>query len=140
MSDKAFVDTNVLIYAHDRESGEKHEIARTLVEDLWQNGNGVLSTQVLQEFYVNVRRKALRPISAPAASQLLRDYLAWEVVVNDGAAILDAIEIERRYKISFSDAMIIQAAVIAKAPVLYSEDLNHTQRYAELRVVNPFQS
>lgn len=140
MSDKAFVDTNILVYAHDRGSGEKHGTARDLIEEMWRNRNGVLSTQVLQEFYVNVRRKAIRPIPAAEATQLLSDYLAWEIVVNDGPSILDAIELERQYKISFWDALIVQAAAVSRTSVLYSEDLSHEQRYSGVTVLNPFLS
>ena len=138
MSDKAFIDTNILVYAHDRGSGRRHEAARSLVEELWRDRNGVLSTQVLQEFYVSVRRKASRPMPASEARRLLRDYLAWEVVVNDGASILDAVELERRYKISFWDALIVQAAAASRTSVLYSEDLSHESRYSGVTVLNPF--
>ena len=138
MSDKSFVDTNILVYAHDRGSGEKHVAARDLVEELWRNRNGVVSTQVLQEFYVNVRRKAFRPIGSGEARQLLQDYLAWEVVLNDGTSILEAIELEHRYKISFWDALIVRAAVSSQTSVLYSEDLSHEQSYSDVTVINPF--
>ncbi len=138
MNDKGFIDTNILVYAHDRGSSQKHETARALIEEMWRRRNGALSTQVLQEFYVNVRRKALRPISAIEAHQLLHDYLAWEVVVNDGKSILDAIELENRHKISFWDALVVQAALNAQAAVLYSEDLGHEQNYSGVTVLNPF--
>ena len=78
---KAFVDTNVLVYAYDRGAGSKHERALSLVENLWKDGSGVLSTQVLQEFYVNVRRKAQKPISHDQARALITDYLSWDPVV-----------------------------------------------------------
>ena len=87
MAAKTFFDTNVLIYAVDSAFPEKQKIALELIAEHARNRTGVISTQVLQEFYVNVRRKTLRPISASEASQVLRDYIAWEVVVNDGAAI-----------------------------------------------------
>jgi len=137
MSDKAFVDTNLLVYAHDSGAGPKHSKARALVERLWEERRGVLSTQVLQELYVNVRRKAARPISAQEAQALVADYLVWEVVVNDGPSILRAIEAEERYGISFWDAMIVQAAEHSGAGVLYSEDLSNGQLYGTVRVVNP---
>ena len=68
---KVFVDTNVLVYAYDRGAGSKHERALSVVEKLWIDGSGVLSTQVLQEFYVNVRRKAQKPISHKQARALI---------------------------------------------------------------------
>ena len=137
-ADKSFVDTNVLVYAHDRGAGRKHEIAKALVENLWHQRRGVISIQVLQEFYVNVRRKALNPVRPKEAKQLLADYMSWEVVINDGESLLQAVETETHYKISFWDALIVQAANAAGATVLYSEDLSHDQRYGATRVHNPF--
>lgn len=67
MSDRAFVDTNILVYAHDRAAGDKHRAARELVEKLWECRTGVVSTQVLQELYVIVRRKARQPLSTSDA-------------------------------------------------------------------------
>ncbi len=136
--DKSFVDTNILVYAHDRGAGIKQQTARALIESLWQRRKGVISIQVLQEFYVNVRRKALNPIKPKAARQLLADYMCWEVVINDGDSLLQAVELEARYKISFWDALILQAANSAGAAVVYSEDLSHGQRYENVRAVNPF--
>ena len=137
MSDSCFVDSNILIYAHDRDTGTKHDMARDLVEHLWRTGTGVLSTQVLQEFYVNVRRKAKRPLAAGEAARIVEDYLSWEVVVNSGEDILQALRLEERFQISFWDALIIQAASHSGAEVLYSEDLNHGQVYGRVRVINP---
>lgn len=138
MSARAFVDTNVLVYAHDRGAGTKNETARALVEELWRERAGVLSTQVIQEFYVNVRRKARKPIEPEEAKRLVEDYLSWELVVNDGRAILGALDFEQRFKVSFWDALILQAAATADVSTLYSEDLSHGQLYAGVEVVNPF--
>jgi predicted nucleic acid-binding protein len=138
MSAKAFVDTNVLVYAHDSSAGAKHERAAALVEQLWDERSGVLSTQVLQEFYVSIRRKVARPLPLDEARRLVDDYRRWELVVNDGESVVGAIDLERRYGISFWDAMIVHAAVASGAAVLYSEDLNHGQRYDEVEVRNPF--
>ena len=137
MSDKCFVDTNILVYAHDRSAGVKHERARLLLEQLWNSGQGVLSTQVLQELCINLRRKVSRPLPIDEVRLLIRDYSTWEVVTNTPESILQALEIEARYKISFWDALILQAAESSGASVLYSEDLATGQRYREIRVVNP---
>jgi len=83
MTASAFVDTNILVYAHDSGNGHKHEVAKDLVEGLWATRSGVISTQVLQEFYVNVRRKSTQPMSIGAARSLVEDYTSWRVVVND---------------------------------------------------------
>jgi predicted nucleic acid-binding protein len=137
MSDKCFVDTNVLVYAHDRGTGAKHERARTLVEGLWDTGDGVLSTQVLQELCINLRRKAARPLSVEDTRRLIQDYSSWEIVVNTAESVLEALAVELRYKISFWDALIIQAAASCGATILYSEDLADGQKYGAVRVVNP---
>lgn len=135
---KTFVDTNVLVYAYDRGAGEKHERARALLESLWKSGSGALSVQVLQELYVNVRRKARRPVSAESARALVEDYLAWNPVINDGALLLAALDIETRYRLSFWDAMIVAAAEQAGAATLSSEDFNDGQTFERVQVVNPF--
>jgi predicted nucleic acid-binding protein len=139
MSDRAFVDTNILVYAHDSTAGQKHRRASTLVEKLWADRSGVLSTQVLQELYVSLR-KAPNPMPAAEARQVLTDYLRWEVVVNDGQSIVEAAELETRYRISFWDALIVQAATASGVEILYSEDLSAGQAYGSVRVVNPLAS
>jgi predicted nucleic acid-binding protein len=138
MSDKFFVDTNILMYAHDTAAGERHTRARALVEELWEGRSGVVSTQVLQELAVNLRRKARKPLDAKATRDVVSDYLAWQVVVNDGNSILEALELEARHQVSFWDALVIQAAQAAGAEILYSEDLSDGQRYGSVRVRNPF--
>jgi predicted nucleic acid-binding protein len=137
MSDKCFVDTNILVYAHDRTAGVKHDRARRLMEELWRTGTGVVSTQVLQEFCVSVRRKAARPLDPAAIREIVADYLAWEVVTNTGQSVLEALELEKRYRISFWDALVIHAAESAGADILYTEDLSDGQLYGAVRVVNP---
>lgn len=137
MTGRCFLDSNLLVYAHDRGSGGKHERAKALVERLWLDGTGVLSTQVLQEFYVNVRRKAKRPLPEGEAARIVEDYLSWEVVVNTGRSILQAFHLEDRFQISFWDALIVQAANSAGVRTFYTEDLNHEQVYGLVRVVNP---
>jgi predicted nucleic acid-binding protein len=138
MSARCFVDTNILIYAHDRSAGLKHERARSLVEDLWNSGAGVLSTQVLQELCVNIRRKTSHPLSLEETKRLIEDYSRWEVVLNTPVSIAEALNIEARYKISFWDALILQSAESAGVETLYSEDLAAGQRYGAVRVVDPF--
>jgi predicted nucleic acid-binding protein len=137
MSDKCFVDTNILVYAHDFGTGAKHERALKLIENLWRSEEGVLSTQVLQELCVSLRRKAARPLSIEETRRLIEDYSSWEVVVNTAESALQALTIESRYKISFWDALILQAAGSSGATVLYSEDLAEGQAYGSIRVVNP---
>lgn len=137
MADKYFVDTNILIYSHDRSTGVKHERARHLIESLWKSGQGVLSTQVLQELCVNLRRKVARPIAVDEIRLLLQDYMSWEIVVNSAESVMKALEIEARYRTSFWDALILHAAEQSGAAILYSEDLATRQSYGTVRVVNP---
>ena len=137
MSDRYFIDTNILMYAHDKAAGAKHERAKALVEQLWHERTGVVSTQVLQELTVNLRRKAGKPLDAKATREVIADYLSWQIVVNGADAILDAIDLEERYRVSFWDALILQAAQASGAEILYSEDFSEGQRYGSLRVTNP---
>lgn len=137
MAQKYFVDTNILICAHDRSAGVKHDRARRTVEELWNSGDGVLSTQVLQELCINLRRKIAKPLPVDEVRQLIEDYLSWEVVVNTPVSVLQALEIEARHKISFWDALVLQAAESAGAEVLYSEDLTSGHHYGTIQVVNP---
>lgn len=137
MNDKCFVDTNILIYAHDRTAGTKHRRAQALVENLWESGRGALSTQVLQELCANLRRKVAHPVSPEELRVLIRDYSAWEIVVNTASSILNALEIEQRYNTSFWDALVIQAAESCGASILYSEDLAVGQRHGTVQIVNP---
>jgi predicted nucleic acid-binding protein len=137
MMEKYFVDTNILVYAHDRSAGLKHERARQLVERLWTTGQGVLSTQVLQELCINLRRKVTPPLSVDAIRALIQDYLSWEIVVNASGTVLDALDIEVRYETSFWDALVLQAAEASGAAILYSEDLADGQRYGPVQVINP---
>ena len=138
MSDKYFVDTNILMYAHDTSAGGKHERAKALLEELWRDRTGVVSTQVLQELSVNLRKKVRRPLDAKGTRDIVADYLTWQVIVNGGDSVLEAIDLESRYQISFWDALIVQAAQVSGAEVLYSEDLSDGQRYGSVRVTNPF--
>ena len=137
MSDKVFVDTNVLIYAHDVDARGKHETAKRILQDLWNQRSGVLSTQVLQEFYVNVTRKIASPLSKPSARAVVDNYVVWCVDITP-AEISAAFQIEDTARIGFWDALIIAAARKAGADRLLSEDLNAGQTIASVRIENPF--
>lgn len=127
-----------MVYAHDHTSGMKQHKARSLIRELWESDKGVISTQVLQELYSALRRKSSSPLSRLEAEEILRDYFEWEVVVNTRSSILRAIEIENRYKISFWDGLILQAAEAAGSEIVYTEDLSHGQVYMGVRAMNPF--
>jgi predicted nucleic acid-binding protein len=137
MSDKQFVDTNILVYAHDRSAGAKYERARALVESLWHSGGGVLSTQVLQELSVNLLQKIRKPLPVSEVRQLIVDYSTWQVVMNTAESVIHALDLAARFRTSFWDAMILHAAEASGATVLYTEDLARGQKYGSVRIVNP---
>src|SRR4051812_18891854 len=126
MSAKTFVDTNVLIYAHDADAGRKQATAREILRDLWARRAGVLSTQVLQEFYVNVTRKIATPLAQPSARAVVDSYTVW-CIDTTAAEVTAAFRIEDEARISFRDALIVAAARRAGADRILSEDLNHGQ-------------
>jgi predicted nucleic acid-binding protein len=137
MSDKVFLDTNVLVYAHEPSLGIKHDRARALIDKLWNTGDGVLSTQVLQELCVSLRRKMAKPWTVEETRDLILDYMDWQIVVNTPDSVIEALSMETRYQISFWDALIIHAAESSGAAILYSEELSDGQSYGSVRVVNP---
>jgi predicted nucleic acid-binding protein len=132
-----FVDTNILIYAHDSNEGMKHDIARQLVRRLWQDGTGVLSTQVLQEFYAVVTRKPLC-MSKADARERMADYSQWCSVNTDPQLLVSASMLQQNHSISWWDALIIEAAMRSGATTLLSEDMQHGRKFGLMTVVNPF--
>jgi predicted nucleic acid-binding protein len=134
----AFVDANILVYAEDRDAGSKHTVARDLVTDLWRSGEGVLSVQVLQEFFVTVTRKVPRPLGSDKALAIVEQYLTWRVVENTGDLLLAGIRLASTLKVSFWDALILQAARVEGCDRLWTEDLHHGQRVGDLTIMNPF--
>lgn len=137
MSDKTFVDSNVLIYAFDLDAGNKHRKAIDALEPLWDRKLGVLSTQVLQEFYVNVTRKIARPLSRKDARAAVEAYAAW-CIDTTPMEIAAAFRIEDEAKISFWDALIVASAIKAGVHRILSEDLSSGQRISGIRIENPF--
>ena len=134
-----FLDTNILIYAFDISTGQKHQKAKALYADLWANG-GYVSMQVLQEFYVNITRKAPNVLDIEHATLILRDLAKWHVHVPNTNDIFAAIELQTRYQVSFWDAMILRSAQQSGCDVLLSEDLSDGQDYEGVKVVNPFKT
>jgi len=139
MNGKTFLDTNIVVYAHDRTSGEKYKIAKEIFEKLWKERRGILSTQVLQEFFYIATIKIRDPLSLLKAKEVVEKLLHWQVVVNDGRNILQAIEIHKKYKYSFWDSLIVQAAISGEAEVLLTEDLQNGQVIDSVKIVNPFE-
>jgi len=137
MIDKAFVDTNVLIYAHDVDAKAKHETARNILHELWSQRTGVLSMQVLQEFYVNVTRKIATPLPKEAARLVVNSYSIWCMEITP-IEIAAAFRIEDEARIGFWDALIVASAAKSGTVRILSEDLNAQQMIAGIRVENPF--
>jgi predicted nucleic acid-binding protein len=137
MSARDFVDTNVLIYAHDVDAGGKHEVAKSVLRQLWSQRTGVLSTQVLQEFYVNVTRKIASPLPKDVARRVVNAYAIW-CSETTPAEIAAAFRIEDESRIGFWDALIVASAVKSGAVRILSEDLNPQQVIAGVRIENPF--
>ena len=135
---KAFVDTDVVLYAFDTGAGEKRDKALALFGDLWRTGNGCLSVQVLQEFYVNATRKLSSPLPSETAKRIVASLSRWEVHAPTTEDVLQAIDLQKRDRLSFWDAMIVGSAGKLGCRVIYSEDLNAGQVIAGVRVVNPF--
>ena len=133
-----FVDTNILVYAHDQSAGEKHLTALDLVNRLWESRQGCLSVQILQEFYVTVTQKVSRPIKPEAGAEIIRDLTFWRVHTPAAEDVLGAIDLQRHYQISFWDAMVIHSANCLGCKIIWSEDLNNGQMYNDLMVKNPF--
>ena len=137
MSDRIFVDTNILVYAHDLSAGDRHAKASAVIESLWEAETGVISTQVLQEFYVTVTRKIKNPLRLAEAREIIRNYLAWPVQINDPETTIRASEIEEKNNLSFWDALIVAAALRLQAKKIITEDLNHGQIIEGILIENP---
>ncbi len=137
MNGRTFVDTNILIYAHDVDAKSKHATASHILRELWSERAGVLSMQVLQEFYVNVTRKIPSPLPKEKARLVVSAYSIW-CMETTPAELSVAFRIEDESRIGFWDALIVAAAVKSGATRLLSEDLNAGQNIAGLRIENPF--
>lgn len=140
MTDRYFVDTNVLVYARDASAPEKQQRATQWVKALWAARAGRLSTQVLNELYVTLTRKLKPGLEPKAAREEARDLMLWKPVPLTAAIIEAAWEIEDAYSVSYWDALIISAAQHSGSRFLLSEDLQQGQDFGGTRVVNPFRT
>ncbi len=134
----SFIDTNILVYAHDASETVKQPIARDLLDRLWAERRGRLSTQILQEFYAVATRRLARPMSRPEAREIIALYGAWPMVVIDTTLILNASRVEEQHQLSFWDALVLEAARVAGAGLLLTEDMQHGRVIEGVRVENPF--
>jgi predicted nucleic acid-binding protein len=135
-----FVDSNILVYAFDPSAGPKKVAAERLLDRLWQARTGCVSLQVLQEFFVTVTRKTPHPLSIDEGAQLIRELASWRVFAPTVGDILNAITLQKQAKLSFWDAMVVNAAAELGCEVLWTEDLNDSQLLRGVRIQNPFAS
>jgi predicted nucleic acid-binding protein len=135
---REFVDANVLVYAFDSSAGNKKARAEELLARLWSDGTGCLSVQVLQEFFVTVTKKVARPLSLDEAADRIRELSTWTVFAPTAKDVPGAIALQKQAKLTFWDAMVLQAAVESGCDVLWSEDLNDDQVIRGVRIRNPF--
>jgi len=136
MTAEIFLDTNILVYAFSKHPSELQK-ARTARELMEKGGFGT-STQVMQEFYVTATRKMAQPLMDQQAVEFLGLLSQLPLVEVDYDVILKAIQLKNQFRISYWDAAILAAAQELESEILYTEDLNHNQRYGQLRVFNPF--
>ena len=131
-----FFDTNVLLYGYDLDAPAKRLIAKSLIEEAWQQaGRTAISVQVLQEFHVNFVRQGH---TSAEANTLLEDFTVWPVIDNTLALFRLGISLQARWQLSLWDAMILAAAKLSGARELITEDFSHGQNYGGLRAINPF--
>lgn len=137
MSPACFVDTNVLVYSFDHADKVKHERATALLQELWESGDGCISTQVLLEFAA-VSRKSRNPISLEESASAIRQLSDWRVHMPTPEDIAIALEMSHRYQYTVWDCMIINGARVLECAILYTQDLNNGQVIEGVKIVNPF--
>ena len=138
MSGKVFVDTNVFVYLFDKSAPAKQARARQILETEGPPGRVVLSTQVLQEFYVSVTRKLGKPLSESDGASATSDLCAFDVVDVDKDMVLRSVTLSRTERLSLWDALIIEAARTRRCDRLLTEDLQDGRQLGALRITNPF--
>jgi predicted nucleic acid-binding protein len=137
-ADRIFVDTSVLVHAHDLDSGLKRAIAEHVLKQLWQDETGVLSTQVLQEFYAALTAGSASPVPRRAARELIHAYSVWPVIALDAADLQAASDYEERYRLPYRYALIVVAARKSGAALLLSDALTPYRPITGLELQNPF--
>ncbi len=138
MTERLFLDTNILVYADDAAAGKKQGIAQGVLEDAVKRGVATFSTQVLQEYFVIATRKL--HLEAAAARRRIELLSTLDVVEIDTPTILNAIDLHRLHAIAFWDALIVQSAAVGGCARLVTEDLQHGRAYAGVTVENPFRN
>ncbi len=137
MKERSFIDSNILIYTDDASAIEKQTQAVQLIQSGWHNGNAILSTQVLQEYFSASTRKL--GISAENAQRKIELLSHLEVATIEHQDVVGAVEIHRLHAFSFWDALIVKMAQKTGCSILYSEDMQHNRKIGNVRIVNPFE-
>jgi len=138
MSDRVFLDTNILIYAFDRTDPIKHSVARRLVDETAADGTFTISLQVLQEFFSVSTRKLDLKLPPEKAAVIVSEFLRHRVVEPTSGMLLKAMDLARTRMLSIYDALIVTAAAASSCVTLYTEDLSSGTALAGVRVLNPF--
>ena len=138
MIERVFLDSDVLLAAHDLDAGERRAIAEHILRQLWQDRSGALSVLVLQELYEGLVGGAASPVPRRAARDLVDAYSVWPIVALESADILAASEIEERHRVPIRDAMILSAARKGRATLLLSSRIAPARHVTGLEIRNPF--
>ena len=138
MSDKFFIDSNVLVYAYDQHDANKQDIAQSVLTKSIENGNGTLSTQVIGEFFTIITKKIPIQLSADEAWEIIKTLTVLPVLHIDMAMVHRAIETHKQYKTTYWDSLILAAAERAGCTTVITEDLQHGGIYHGVKIINPF--
>jgi predicted nucleic acid-binding protein len=139
MSDRFFLDTNIFVYAFDAQAPAKARRASQLIRRAADTGEGVVSHQVVQEFFNVAFRRFAQPMSVPDAEQYLITVFRPLLAVHSSSALyIEGLRIAAKYRLSWYDCLIVAAALQSQCSVLFSEDLQHGQKIEDLRIQNPF--
>lgn len=138
MSDKVFFDTNVLVYAFDKSEPEKSTIAKKLIRDFGSKGNLVLSTQVLQEFYVTVTKPKKLMLAKEMAEDIVNDFAEFPLVQVDKEIVSRAMKRHQSNAFSFWDSLIVETVLQSDCSTLLSEDMQNGLIIDSLTINNPF--
>ena len=139
MTGKYLVDTNLLVYAYDRSEPEKQTKAVELLDELVKNGSGILSPQILSEFYTVVTRKLAAPLTPQEGYASISNYIrSWNMVDLTSLVVLEAVRGVRDHHLSYWDSLIWATAKMNQIPAVQSEDFSHNSVIEGVRFTNPF--
>jgi predicted nucleic acid-binding protein len=141
MSDRFFLDSNILICSFDQTSPAKARRALALIQEAHRSCTGAISFHVIQEFFNFALRRSLTSITTIDATEYLRTVLQPLPIVHSSHGLYaEALHLQGRRRLSWYDSLIVAAALEADCSVLYSEDLQHGQRFGSTTVTNPFRT